>query len=100
MDRLSSLLPKVVSKYDLDESSFASLVLLKTKEYAVQTWGDHSLKSISIKKYTQGNLYLYCNNASWSQELYFHKESLKNFLQQHFPKIKTLTIKILQKKSS
>ena len=85
MKKISDILNKTLSKFNLTDSAFSLTVILRTKKHAVDIFWEKILKNIDVQKFQNNTIFIKCINAAWAQELQLCRQEISEQLQKDFP---------------
>jgi hypothetical protein len=96
MDKLNTLLPLVLSKYNLNSEARAAYVLQRVKIYLEEVLEFAIENEIVPYKYKDGIVFIAVKTSVLAQELNLSKQKLIDLLKEKEPNLSLLQIKINQ----
>lgn len=100
MKKLSDIIWKALSKYNLTESAFSLAVIWRFHKHLVDLFWNKALIYAEAKKFQNNTIFVECNSSSWSQEIQLSRQELLNALKKDFPDKMEFGLKIISKQDN
>lgn len=96
MEKLSTLLPGVLNKYNIEISAEAAHILQRVKVYILELIGKPAEDNVIPYKYKDGVVFILVSHSSFAQEVTLFKMQLLEKLSNDDLNVKIQDIKIIQ----